>query len=320
MINHFINDGRPEAGGAQKIMHLINDASNESRVYAFDYFKVQNGFCGEYSFLKCFSKYLWLFFFDKKQSLVLHHRFFLLPAILFKRKKLYFVCHNIFPNKNWIFNYIKSCHFIAVSESVKSYLDEFRGNFDISVIENGVSFDNRSIKTSSINDIYEIAFIGRLSEQKGVDLLIKAFIEFNKQVPKSELIIIGDGEEKENYQRLVSKTLPVIFKGYSEHPFRQCNTVDVVVVPSRYEGFGLVYYEALEYQHSVIASNLEVFRKNPADSKVVFFERGDSMDLTEKLIMMHGSADNILIKDNRHEMHSSEEMIGEYLKIFGEEK
>tara|TARA_B110000046_G_scaffold173857_1_gene196922 strand:+ start:3608 stop:4570 length:963 start_codon:yes stop_codon:yes gene_type:complete len=316
VINHFINDGYPAAGGAQKIMHQLYGASKQSRIYAFDYFKTRSGVHGKYSFLRCYAKFLWLFFFDKKQVLVLHHRIFLLPVIIFRRKNLYFVCHNIFPDKNWVFNYIKSGRFIAVSESVKSYLLEFNGDFDISVIENGVSFDKESMKVSSENDIYKIAFVGRLSEQKGVDLLIKAFIDFNKEIPKSELIIIGDGEDKAKYQKMACNISSVTFKGYSQYPFRECSVADVVVVPSRYEGFGLVYYEALEYRHTVIASNLEVFYKKPNDSNVIFFEREDYIDLREKLLVLYNSAKHSIISDSRHEMSSLQDMLGKYSEVF----
>jgi len=316
MINHFINAGRVEAGGAQKIMHQLFDYEDGSRIFSFDYKKESDRGEGGYGLIRCYMKYLFMFFFQRKQILVVHHRIFLIPLIIFKRKNLYFICHNIFPNKNKIFDYVKSGHFVAVSEAVELYLESFKGGYVVTLIENGISYDSAAMNLPSMDDTIRFAFVGRMAEQKGVDILIKAYMSFYENVPNSELILIGDGERIAEYKAVASSTPSIIFKGYSENPFRMCRHADAIVVPSRYEGFGLVYYEALEYGHAVIASDLEVFKRVAGDERNISFKVGDYADLKGKLISFSQNLESYGRINVRHTIKSLDEMADTYIKLF----
>lgn len=316
MINHFINAGRIEAGGAQKIMHQLCDYNYGSRIFSFDYKKDSDGREVGYGLIRCYAKFLFMFFFQRRKILVIHHRAFLIPLIIFKRKNLYFVCHNIFPDKNKIFDYVKSGHFVAVSEAVELYLKSFRGGYTVTLIENGISYDSDAMNLPSMDSTVRFAFVGRMSVQKGVDILIKAYIDFHKNAPNSELILIGDGESIAEYKAMASSTPSIIFKGYSETPFRICRHADAIVVPSRYEGFGLVYYEALEYGHTVIASDLEVFKRVAVDERNISFEMGDHIDLKDKLMSVSQDLDSLGRINVRHTIKSLDEMADTYIKLF----
>ena len=100
-----------------------------------------------------------------------------------------------------------------------------------------------------------LLFVGRFDPQKGVDLLLKAF----QACPREDLhlTIIGDNVvgggpkiEKKNTDRIT-------FLGWVPHEklasyYTAC---DAVVMPSRWEAFGLVAIEAMKYGKPVIASN-----------------------------------------------------------------
>jgi len=316
MINHLINDGELEAGGAQGIMHVLCDSIPCSRIFSFNYKQSIDGSKASYGVFRCYIKYILIFFFRKKQLLVVHHRVFLIPLILFKRKNFYFICHNVFPKKNWIFNYVRDGHFVAVSKTVKDYLEVFSGGYSISIIENGIKFDKFSKRDVNNDELYRIAYVGRMSEQKGVDLLIKAFLLMKEVIPKSELVLIGDGESIAQYKDIAKYEPSIIFKGYAEFPFRLCKNSDVMVVPSRYEGFGLVYYEALEYGHSVIASDLKVFQKKEGDVSISFFQNENILDLKDKLLLKCVNADGSNSGKNRHSIKNQKQMIQEYLSLF----
>lgn len=315
MINHFINDGRIEAGGAQRIMHQLFDFEENSRIFSFNY-KKRGSTESSYGLVRCYIKFLALFFFQRKQVLVVHHRIFLIPLILFNRKNIYFICHNIFPDKNGFFNYVNFGHFVAVSESVDLYLKAFKGGYEVTLIENGISFDCDARVSPSSDDILRFAFVGRMSEQKGVDLLISAYIDFCEDEPNSELILIGDGEKMSEYKFMANSTPSIIFKGYSEHPFQMCRHANAVIVPSRYEGFGLVYYEALEYGHTVIASDLEVFKRVAGDKKNISFKNGDYVNLKSKLMEVSQDFDCSELIKKRHTIKSLDEMTDSYMKLF----
>jgi len=94
-------------------------------------------------------------------------------------------------------------------------------------------------------------FIGRLSAQKGVDLLIVAIREFFQRHPTAQMLFLGTGgkEEEEHIQSLV-RTKDIagrscFLRGYSPVVANQVYAAgDFFVIPSRYEPCGLTDYIA----------------------------------------------------------------------------
>ena len=89
--------------------------------------------------------------------------------------------------------------------------------------------------------------IGRFFEQKNHAFLIDIFCEISKQCENAKLMLVGDGELKEQIsQKVLDKGLKdkVIFTGVQEDvvPFYQA--MDVFLFPSLYEGLGMVAVEA----------------------------------------------------------------------------
>ncbi len=68
-----------------------------------------------------------------------------------------------------------------------------------------VGVDNVKFKPSNITPSQSrtVLYVGRLIRQKGIDLLIEAFIDLKKQFPDAKLQIIGYGAEKENIQKII---------------------------------------------------------------------------------------------------------------------
>jgi glycosyltransferase involved in cell wall biosynthesis len=100
-------------------------------------------------------------------------------------------------------------------------------------------------------DEFLIGGVGRLSRKKGFDVLIEAFRRAD--LPKSKLVILGEGSERRRLQRLCTPdiTLPGFranIKGYYQ-------AFDLFVCPSRQEPFGFVLLEALDAGVPIIASN-----------------------------------------------------------------
>lgn len=93
-------------------------------------------------------------------------------------------------------------------------------------------------------------FSGSLIARKGVDLLITAFARLSREVPNVRLRIIGDGEF-----RLVNDRVDFVgFKDWHELP-QEYAAADVLCVPSRYDGWGLVVPEGLAAGLPVIATD-----------------------------------------------------------------
>ncbi len=111
--------------------------------------------------------------------------------------------------------------------------------------------------------------VGRLSPEKGFDVLIDAFAELAPTRPAAHLIIVGDGQERDNLELQVSghnlQDL-VHFIGYSETPGDYITRADIVVLPSRSEGIPNVALEAMALEKPVVATRVggtpEVIRHN----------------------------------------------------------
>lgn len=103
-------------------------------------------------------------------------------------------------------------------------------------------------------------FVGRPEYKKGVDILIKAYHEVLKEKPyiKTKLLIIGKSKE-ENFMKKMVNSLglqnKVIFLGFKPNPYPYIKKAKFLVLPSRFEGFGLVITEAFALGKTVIASN-----------------------------------------------------------------
>lgn len=92
-----------------------------------------------------------------------------------------------------------------------------------------------------------IGHVGRFSEQKNHQKLIGIFDEFQKIVPDSKLILIGDGELKDQIKEKVSSLKiddKVIFVGNTDDVPSYLSAMDAFVFPSLFEGFGISIIEA----------------------------------------------------------------------------
>ena len=104
-----------------------------------------------------------------------------------------------------------------------------------------------------INDI-EILFIGRLSVEKGVDILIKATQFFNK---KWNITIIGEGALRKDLEQLSYQyKYDIKFVGWidSENLNSHINRAKILIVPSVTEPHGIVVLEAMACSVPVIGS------------------------------------------------------------------
>lgn len=101
-------------------------------------------------------------------------------------------------------------------------------------------------------------FSGSLIERKGVDLLAAAFVRLAHEVPNVRLRIVGQGELRESLARTLRTVSERVefagFKDWSELPAEYA-AADVLCVPSRYDGWGLVVPEGLASGLSVIGSD-----------------------------------------------------------------
>lgn len=108
--------------------------------------------------------------------------------------------------------------------------------------------------------IYKFIAIGRYSKEKGNDRLIEAFEQFWNNHNDSYLIIIGGyGDEYDPLMKHLTKLKckdNVALIRYMSNPYTVLNQCDSLVLPSRYEGFGLVIIEADVLGKPVVSTDI----------------------------------------------------------------
>jgi glycosyltransferase involved in cell wall biosynthesis len=106
----------------------------------------------------------------------------------------------------------------------------------------------------------EVIFVGQLIPRKGVDLLLEAIRPLFGEHPNLFLSLIGDGAESRSLQnsaRALGIAAAVNFEGTvsSNRIQSRLASADVLVLPSRWDGWGMVVNEALSAGVPVIASD-----------------------------------------------------------------
>jgi glycosyltransferase involved in cell wall biosynthesis len=100
--------------------------------------------------------------------------------------------------------------------------------------------------------------MGRLSDDKGFDVLLRAFARIARRFPAWQLVILGDGDLRDELQRL-SEQLglgdQVLFAGAVAEPLAALQQAQVFVMASRYEGFPNALGEALSCGLPVVATD-----------------------------------------------------------------
>jgi glycogen(starch) synthase len=110
-------------------------------------------------------------------------------------------------------------------------------------------------------DPRRLLYAGRLVRQKGVDILLAAFAELKHRYPNLTLDIVGDGPERSALEAEVARLAmtSVVFHGIvsRDQVYMHINKAALVIVPSRFEPFGLVALEAAQMARPVVASDVD---------------------------------------------------------------
>lgn len=166
------------------------------------------------------------------------------------------------------------------AEIIKEYVDRDK----IVVLPNTFSTlnPNLKIKPNKRSDKFEVLFVGRLIEEKGVIDLLHIW-DYLKNLKNAVLKIAGKGPLEKSIKNLSQKYKNVQFMGFvrSEELIEAYKESHVVVLPSRYEASPLVLNEALSFGCAVVAYDIPgiresiKLRKNPPRNSVTLVPYGD---------------------------------------------
>jgi glycosyltransferase involved in cell wall biosynthesis len=143
-------------------------------------------------------------------------------------------------------------------------------------------------------------FVGRLSEEKGVETLLKSWSQF----PNDQLIIAGDGPDREKLISAFGNIPNVEFVGKKSHTeiiqlMKQCRAL---LFPSIwYEGLPLTIIEALATGTPVIASRLGAMQEMITDRQNgLLFEPGNAESLSEAVRLF-----DTIVESGDHSMYDN---------------
>ena len=134
----------------------------------------------------------------------------------------------------------------------------------LSVVTNGTV---GSVRTRNLEDYQPlpldrpaIATVAGMYQRKGIAELIDAFAEIAEDFPQAHLYLVGNGPDRAMFEAQ-AQTTPVAdrihFEGFQPEPQRYLLAIDIFVLASHREPFGLVLSEAREAGCAIIASNVD---------------------------------------------------------------
>ncbi len=109
---------------------------------------------------------------------------------------------------------------------------------------------------------FVVGFVGQLDERKGVFDLLKAFRQLSAKIPHLRLLLCGSGNLREKIVRFLRENHLLkkgVLTGFRDDIPEIMKMIDVLVLPSLWEGFGIVVIEAMAAAKPVVvtrASNL----------------------------------------------------------------
>ncbi|PFZ34345.1 hypothetical protein COL77_30215 [Bacillus wiedmannii] len=268
-----------------------------------------------------------------------HDRFSLKFSYLLKRimkVKVVFTIHdtNIY---NDTLNKYPVDMYIAISKTVYNVVNQYIPKEKIRLVYNGVDLEkfssSRELREKN-REVLNIACVARIMpEKKGQDILIEALnILKQKYVyDKFKCFFAGFATEpkyiNELNELIIGYNLEenVEFLGNVENIENLYKDVDIFVLPSRYEGFGLVVVEALAAGCAVVVSKLEgpleIVKEN--EQYGLYFEKENHQELAQKLYRLvndrecrqrYESSNETLEYLNRE--YSLENMIKRYNEVY----
>jgi len=227
----------------------------------------------------------------------------------FRSIEIWFWGHGIYGNESKLKKFLRIC-FLKLAD--KHLLYEKRA--EQMLIENGLLPKNLKIIYNSLdyelqkklfqklecekptgipyfkNDYPTLLFIGRLTKQKKLEILIRAVKELQKSNYKVNLLILGDGNQKKHLERLLNKLRLNNFYFYgSLYDENEISSLiynsDLCISPGN---VGLTAIHSLSYG-TAVASHNNLNNQMPEVESIIqgvngfLFKEGDPLDLATNI-------------------------------------
>lgn len=260
-------------------------------------------------------------------------------AFLGKRNSLVITRHNaekFWPKMpNWFSNLVSRIVInrvdavIAISKEVERYLKDSREihkkcHGKLKVVPYGISSNLAKDSFPESRPFgFRVGIAARLEPQKDLSTLIKAFACLKKESKNPwSLSIAGSGSLLFPLKQQVVKlglSENIIFLGKVEDVWNFYKGIDVFVLSSRYEGFGLVLLEAMLERVPIISSDIPTSKEVLGEDYPAFFPSGDSCELAKVIELMSNPKFRSLAcskYEARLPLFSSKHMISAIIEVY----
>lgn len=150
-------------------------------------------------------------------------------------------------------------------------------------------------------DIIVIGHVGRFVQTKNHQFIVSMFKQYNIENPNSILLLIGQGPLEEKIKKQVNDlhlSNKVIFLGQRDDINNLYQAMDIFVLPSLYEGLGMVLVEAQ-------AAGLPCIASTKVSDEVKLSNNFNFIDLNDSYTLWCDNIDRLISKSNRNELINS---------------
>lgn len=190
----------------------------------------------------------------------------------------------------------------TVSEFSKGRIQyHFRTKKDIQVVYSGITNKLKDYKPNNIIKKNYFIYVGNVKQHKGIDLLLNAYKKARDKGLKSKLYIVGEYNNfrsSADLSGLIDDKENIKFTGRvsDDALYRLISEAKALVLPSRYEGFGLPPLESLYLGTNAIITDIPAMKEIYKNLPVTFFKSNNVEDLINSLFSEQKPIDVIKVR------------------------
>ena len=204
----------------------------------------------------------------------------------------------------------------------------------IKYIRNGVDLDeveavraNAECTLEKEKGVKRVGFIGQITRRKNVFDILDVFENMHSKYGKLELVLLGDGEQREelqNYANKLNSGLSIKFLGFQDNRLEWLRTFDIFVITSTLEGIPRCLMEAMAMGVPVAAYNIpgvdQLITHGDTGLLAPLGDKQELSDCWEKILYKENYAKEISdsAKSYMHDKFSGKRMAQDYTDLFQE--
>ena len=182
---------------------------------------------------------------------------------------------------------------ISDAEKESALREKICKSSKLQVIYNGIDLEEIE-KTTPMSrdqlgipeDAFVVGMVGRLSKQKAPDTFVKAAKLIKEKIPNAFFLMVGDGELRGQIEGLINQYdlgSSFLITGWVDNPTAYMKIMDVGMLLSRWEGFGLVLPEYMACGIPIVATNVDAIPNIVKDGVNGMLINKDSFVSAEKV-------------------------------------